>query len=411
MQFFVYSSGSLHCEGVPLDQIARDVGTPAYVYSEAAMRRQLQLFSDAFQQVPHVICYAVKANSNLSVIGRLAKWGAGFEIVSGGELFRVIRAGGSSKKVVFDGPGKTVEEIRDAFEADILFFNVESAAEADLIVETARQTGRRARISLRTNPDVDPGTHPYISTGMREHKFGIALDEARELYRKLKGRPEIEIVGVTCHIGSQITQLGPYREAIQSLREFVMKLREDGIQLQYLDVGGGLGIAYNGEEAPSILHYAELVIRATKELGLTLVLEPGRVLVGNAGVLLTRVNFIKDQGDKRFVIVDAGMNDLMRPTLYGSHHQVWSVTETSATQVADIVGPICESSDFIAKSRNLPAFQPGDLAAVMSAGAYGFSLSSNYNSRPRVAEVMVSGSNFEVIRRRDTYEDLIRQEV
>ena len=411
MHFFDYVHGRLHCEGVPLDQIAREVGTPVYVYSEAAMHRQVQVFSDAFQQVPHLLCYAVKANSNLSVIRKLATWGAGFEVVSGGELFRVLRAGGSSEKVVFDGPGKTVDEIRHGLEANILFFNVESAAEADLIVETARQTGKRARVSLRTNPDVDPGTHPYISTGMRDHKFGIGLEEAHELYLKLKEKPEIEIVGVTCHIGSQITQLGPYREAIQSLREFVTKLRQEGIGLRYLDFGGGLGIAYNGEETPSTLHYAELVIGATRELGLTLILEPGRIIVGNAGVLLTRVNFIKDQGGKRFVIVDAGMNDLMRPALYGSHHQVWSVTEKSTTQVADLVGPICESSDFIARSRDLPAFQPGDLAAVMSAGAYGFSLSSNYNSRPRVAEVLVSGNKFEVIRRRETYEDLIRQEL
>ena len=411
MHFFPYAGGRLHCEDVALDEIARDVGTPVYVYSEAAMRRQVQLFGDAFQKVPHLICYAVKANSNLSVIRRLAEWGAGFEVVSGGELFRVLRAGGSGGKVVFDGPGKTIGEIRSALEADILFFNVESAAEADLIVETARETGKRARVSLRTNPDVDPGTHPYISTGMREHKFGIALEEAHELYLRLRERPEIEVVGVTCHIGSQITQLEPYRDAIESLRGFVTTLRGEGISLRYLDFGGGLGIAYNGEEPPSASRYAELVIGATKDLGLTLVLEPGRIIVGNAGTLVTRVTFIKDQGSKRFIIVDAGMNDLMRPALYGSHHQVWSVSQKASTQVADIVGPICESSDFIARNRELPAFEPGDLAAVMSTGAYGFSLSSNYNSRPRVAEVLVSGSKYEVIRRRETYEDLIRLEL
>jgi diaminopimelate decarboxylase len=358
-----------------------------------------------------LICYAVKANSNLSVIRRLADWGAGFEIVSGGELFRVVRAGGSADKVVFDGPGKTVAEIRYALDANILFFNVESAAEAELIADTARETGKRARISIRTNPDVDPGTHPYISTGMREHKFGIAMEEAHALYLKLRERPEIEIVGVTCHIGSQITQMAPYRDAIASLREFVTRLRNEGVSLRYLDFGGGLGIAYNGEEPPSVSGYAELVIAATKDLGLTLVLEPGRIIVGNAGTLVTRVTFIKDQGTKRFIIVDAGMNDLMRPSLYGSHHQIWSVSENAATQVADIVGPICESSDFIARNRELPAFQPGDLAAVMSAGAYGFSLSSNYNSRPRVAEVLVSGKKYEVIRRRESYEDLIRLEL
>ena len=411
MQFFAYASGCLHCEDVPLDQVAREVGTPVYVYSENAMRRQVQLFAEAFQQVPHLISYAVKANSNLSVVRRLGEWGAGFEVVSGGELFRVLRAGGSASKVVFDGPGKTVDEIRYALESDILFFNVESAAEADLIAESARQMRKRARVSLRTNPNVNPGTHPYISTGMTEHKFGIALPEAHDLYLRLRERPEIEIVGVTCHIGSQITQLGPYQEAIESLREFVTRLRREGISLRYLDFGGGLGIAYDGEEAPSISRYAELVIRATKELGLTLILEPGRVIVGNAGTLVTRVTFIKDQGAKRFIIVDAGMNDLMRPALYGSHHQVWSVSQKTSTQIADLVGPICESSDFIAKNRELPVFQPGDLAAVMSTGAYGFSLSSNYNSRPRVAEVLVSGSKYEVIRRRETYEDLVRAEM
>ena len=411
MQFFAYASGSLHCEEVPLDKVAREVGTPVYVYSENAMRRQVQLFAEAFQQVPHLISYAVKANSNLSVVRRLGEWGAGFEVVSGGELFRVLRAGGSASKVVFDGPGKTVDEIRYALESDILFFNVESAAEADLIAECARQMRKRARVSLRTNPNVNPGTHPYISTGMTEHKFGIALPEAHDLYLRLRERPEIEIVGVTSHIGSQITQLGPYQEAIESLREFVTRLRREGISLRYLDFGGGLGIAYDGEEAPSISRYAELVIRATKELGLTLILEPGRVIVGNAGTLVTRVTFVKDQGAKRFIIVDAGMNDLMRPALYGSHHQVWSVSQKTSTQIADLVGPICESSDFIAKNRELPVFQPGDLAAVMSTGAYGFSLSSNYNSRPRVAEVLVSGSKYEVIRRRETYEDLVRAEV
>jgi diaminopimelate decarboxylase len=410
MQSFAYVGGRLHCEDIPLDQIAREVGTPVYVYSEAAMRHQIDLFSQTFRQASHLICYAVKANSNLTVLRRLAEWGTGFEVVSGGELFRVLKAGGSGKKVVFDGPGKTVEEIRYALDSDILFFNVESAPEANLIAETARQVGKRARVSLRTNPDVNPGTHPYISTGMKEHKFGIALDKARDLYLEMSGRPEIEIVGVTCHIGSQITQLGPYREALRSLREFVNTLKGQGITLEYLDFGGGLGIAYDGEEPPSVPCYAQLVIEATKDLGLTLILEPGRVIVGNAGTLVTQVTFIKDQGDKRFIIVDAGMNDLLRPALYASHHQIWSVTQKASTEIADIVGPICESTDFIARNREVPAFQRGDLAAVMSAGAYGFSLSSNYNSRPRVAEVLVSGNRYDVIRRRETYDDLIRLE-
>jgi diaminopimelate decarboxylase len=411
MQFFTYVAGRLHCDDVPLDKIVQETGTPVYIYSESAIRHQVEVFTGAFRRVPHLICYAVKANSNLTVLRRLAEWGVGFEVVSGGEIFRVLRAGGAADKIVFDGPGKTVEEIRYALASGILFFNVESAGEADLIAATARQMETRARVSIRTNPDVDPGTHPYISTGMREHKFGVTLAEARELYLKLRERPEIEIVGVTCHIGSQITQLEPYEEALQSLRQFVTELRREGIALRYLDFGGGLGITYDTEDPPCVVRYADLVIDATKDLGLTLILEPGRVIVGNAGALLTRVNFIKDQGDKRFVIVDAGMNDLLRPALYGSHHQVWSVVQKSATEVADLVGPICETTDFIARNRKLPAFEPGDLVAVMSAGAYGFSLSSNYNSRPRAAEVLVSGSKYEIIRRRESYEDLIRLEM
>jgi len=410
MQFFEYSSGQLHCEGVPLERIAREVGTPVYVYSENAMRSQVRVFGDAFRSVPHHVCYAVKANSNLALLRRLASWGTGFDVVSGGELFRVLRAGADGRKVVFDGPGKTADEIRYALDCDILFFSVESGAEAELISETARNAGKRARISIRTNPDVNPGTHPYISTGMREHKFGVAIEDARDLYLRLRNLPALDIVGVSCHIGSQITQLGPYKEALTSLREFVGQLTRDGIPLQYLDFGGGLGISYNGELPPSLPGYAELVINTVRDLGLTLVLEPGRIIVGNAGVLLTRVTLTKKQGSKRFVIVDAGMNDLIRPALYGSHHQIWAVNEKTSTEVADLVGPICESTDFIARDRSLPTFVAGDLAAVMSAGAYGFSLSSNYNSRPRVAEVLVNGDAYEVIRRRETYEDLVRLE-
>jgi diaminopimelate decarboxylase len=410
MQFFEYSSGQLQCEGVPLEQIAREVGTPVYVYSENAMRCQIKLFGEAFRSVPHHICYAVKANSNLTLLRRLAAWGTGFDVVSGGELFRVLRAGADGNKVVFDGPGKTADEIRYALSCDILFFSVESGAEAELISQTAREAGKRARISIRTNPDVNPGTHPYISTGMKEHKFGVAIEDARDLYLRLRHLPALEIVGVSCHIGSQITQLGPYKEALGSLREFVGQLTRDGIALQYLDFGGGLAISYNGEQPPSLSGYAELVMQTVRELGLTLVLEPGRIIVGNAGALLTRVTLTKNQGSKRFVVVDAGMNDLIRPALYGSHHQIWAVREKSSMEVADMVGPICESTDFIARDRNLPAFTAGDLAAVMSAGAYGFSLSSNYNSRPRVAEVLVNGDSYEVIRRRETYEDLVRLE-
>jgi len=410
MHHFDYKDGRLLCEDVPLERIAQEVGTPVYVYSEATLRRHVRVFDEAFAQTPHLICYAVKANSNINLLRRFAEWGTGFDIVSGGELFRVKRAGGSPEKVIFSGVGKTPDEIRDALQSGILFFNVESSAEAEIIAESARQTGLRARISIRTNPDVNAGTHPYISTGMQKHKFGIGLVEARELYLKLRSVPEIELAGVSCHIGSQITQIAPFEEALRSVRQFIGDLKRAGIELRYLDFGGGLGIPYKDEEPPSPARYAEAVICATKDLGMTVALEPGRVIVGNAGVLLTRVLLKKNQGSKRFVIVDAGMNDLIRPALYGSHHQIWSVQQKRETEVADVVGPVCESADFIAQERAIPEVGRGDLLAVMSAGAYGFSLSSNYNSRPRVAEVLVSGSGYSVIRRRENYQDLVRLE-
>jgi len=414
MHHFDYSGGRLHCEEVPLQRIADEVGTPAYIYSERTLRRHVRVFEEAFQSIPHLTCYAVKANSNVNILRRFSEWGTGFEIVSGGELFRVLKAAGSASKVIFDGPGKTAAEIRFALESDILFLNVESGAEADLIIETARRLGTKARISIRTNPNVDPKTHPYISTGMKKHKFGVGISEARELYLRLKNIPEIELVGVTCHMGSQITQMGPFVEALASIGALIGDLKSNGIPLQYLDFGGGLGITYNGEEPPSPSCYAGAIIDATKNLGMTVVLEPGRVIVGNAGILLSRVVVRKSQGDKHFVIIDAGMNDLIRPPLYGSHHNIWPVieedAERSSREIVDVVGPICESADFIAQDRELPKLEAGDLMAIMSAGAYGFSLSSNYNSRPRVAEVLVTGDRYEVIGRRETYEDLIRLE-
>jgi diaminopimelate decarboxylase len=416
MHHFEYREGRLCCEEVPLQRIADEVGTPAYVYSERTLRRHIRVFEEAFQTIPHLTCYAVKANSNLHILRRFAEWGTGFEIVSGGELFRVLKAAGSAEKVIFDGPGKTAHEIRYALESEIRFLNVESRSEAELISQTARQLGKRARVSIRTNPNVDPKTHPYISTGMKKHKFGVGLDEARELYLDLSQLPEIDLVGVTCHMGSQITQLAPFEEGLKSIVELICDLRSKGIPLQYLDFGGGLGISYNGEEPPSPASYAAAIIKATENLGMTVVLEPGRVIVGNAGILLTRVVVRKTQGDKQFVIVDAGMNDLIRPPLYGSYHNIWPIEERSVNgsggirEIADVVGPICESADFLAQDRELPVFRSGDLMAVMSAGAYGFSLSSNYNSRPRVAEVLVSGTEYEVIGRRETYEDLIRLE-
>jgi diaminopimelate decarboxylase len=313
--------------------------------------------------------------------------------------------------VILSGVGKTAAEIGYALESGILFFSVESEPELDLLQELAQAADRSAHVSIRTNPDVDPRTHPYISTGMQKHKFGINVPDARKLYRKAHGMSHIEVVGVNCHIGSQITRIEPFEEALRGIRNFVDDLRADGHNLKYLDFGGGLGIPYDAEEPPSPAVYAEAVIRATKDLGLTIILEPGRVIAGNAGILLTRVLLKKTQGPKRFTIIDAGMNDLIRPALYGSHHQIWPVRAQDDRERVDVVGPICESADFIAQDRDIATVNAGGLLAIMSAGAYGFSLSSNYNSRPRAAEVLVTGSTYRVIRKRETYEDLIRHEL
>jgi diaminopimelate decarboxylase len=410
MHYFDYRDNRLHCEDVSLSRIAEEVGTPVYVYSDRTLERHVQVFNEAFAPVRHLICYAVKANSNLHVLRRFAAWGTGFDIVSGGELFRALRAGAAAGKIIFSGVGKTVSEIRAAIDADILFFNVESPAEMKIVAEVAKSAGKRARVSIRTNPDVDARTHPYISTGLQKNKFGISLVEARELYKTLRGESSVDVVGVSCHIGSQITEIGPFEEAIGAISSFVQGLKDDGLELKYLDFGGGLGISYDAEEPPSPATYAASVIKATKDLGLTLVLEPGRVIVGNAGVLLTRVLLRKTQGTKKFVVVDAGMNDLIRPALYRSHHQVWPVQPRGGAEVVDVVGPVCESADFIAQNREIATLEQGDLLAVMSAGAYGFSLSSNYNSRPRAAEVLVRGKSYQIIRRRETYEDLVRLE-
>jgi len=411
MHYFEYQRGELYCEEVPLDQIAADVGTPVYIYSEKTLQRHVRVFDEAFAGVPHLICYAVKANSNVNLLRRFEEWGTGFDIVSGGELFRVLKAGGSPDKVIFAGVGKTPEEIRYALDSGILFFNVESSAELELIHNIARDAGMRARISIRANPDVDPRTHPYISTGMQKHKFGVSLPEARELYRSTQKLSNIDVVGVQCHLGSQITEMGPFEEALVSLRQFILELKSDGVALKYLDFGGGLGISYNTEEPPSPAVYGRAVADATKDLGLTIVLEPGRVIVGNAGILLTRVLLKKNQGTKKFLVVDAGMNDLIRPALYGSHHQLWPIRQRADKEIVDVVGPVCESADFLAKDREIALLEPGELLAVMSAGAYAFSLSSNYNSRPRAAEVLVTGETYRVIRRRESFEDLVRNEI
>jgi diaminopimelate decarboxylase len=413
MDHFTYRHSELACESVSLRALADTVGTPTYVYSRAALLDGLTAYDRAFQDVPHLICYAVKANSNLAVLSILARAGAGADIVSGGELYRALRAGVPPQKMVFSGVGKSREEIRDALKADILLFNVESLSELTAVDEVARALGTRAPVALRVNPDVDPQTHPYIATGLRTSKFGIPIDQARAAYREAAGMAGVRVVGADMHIGAQLTKAAPFAEALARLAALVKQLHEDGIEIRLLDVGGGLGIRYRDEQPPSHQEYAALLLPALRELGVTAVLEPGRSIVGNAGLLLTRVLYRKETGAKRFVIVDAGMNDLIRPVLYGAYHEIRPVDErrlAGPTETVDVVGPVCESGDFLAKERALPPVEEGDLLAVMSAGAYGFVMASNYNTRPRAAEALVDGNGYTIVRRRETYEDLVAGE-
>jgi len=414
MHYFHYRDGELHCEEVPLSRIAQEVGTPTYVYSSETLVRHYKAFDGAFEDVAHLVCFSAKSNSNLAILRLFGSMGGGVDIVSGGELFRALKAGIPCKKIVYSGVGKTEEEMDQALMAGILMFNIESSQELEVLAQRAARLGLRAPVAIRVNPDVDPQTHPYISTGLKRNKFGIEMEKALEDYRRAFSMDHVEVVGVDCHIGSQITTMEPFLDALERLRELVLTLRSQGMDIRYLDLGGGLGITYHEETPPHPIQYAQGVKEVTKDLGCTLVLEPGRVLVGNAGVLLTRVLYTKRGATKDFVIVDAGMNDLARPSLYGSYHRINPVDETLVFEeeiMADLVGPICESTDFLARDRRMPPFKRGDLLAVMSAGAYGFSMSSNYNSRPRAAEVLVKGSDFWVIRRRETYEDLIAPEV
>ncbi len=417
MHHFEMRRAEMHCEGVPLRRIAEAVGTPAYVYSHATLSHHYRVFDDAFSAIPHVICYSVKANSNGSIIRTFTNMGSGADVVSGGELLRAISAGAPPEKIVYSGVGKQVWEIEEALRRDILMFNVESREELETIDAVAARLRKKAPIAIRVNPDVDPKTHPYISTGLRKNKFGIHIDQAVRDYEWAARRRNIEVVGVDCHIGSQLTDVSPFVDAAARVRALVDVLLRKGLPIRFVDVGGGLGITYSDEIPPRPRQYADAVIRAFSGLDVTFVLEPGRVLVGNAGVLLARVLYTKTAafpdggGEKRFVIVDAAMNDLARPSLYGSYHAIAPVVKRARRKVvADVVGPICESGDFLAKDRELPAISSGDLVAVMSAGAYGFSMSSTYNSRPRAAEVLVSGSRFEVVRERETLRDLTRGE-
>jgi diaminopimelate decarboxylase len=417
MNHFEYRNGEMFAEDVALKRIAKEVGTPAYVYSLATLRRHFRVFDEAFAKIPHIVCFSVKANSNIALLRAFAREGGGFDIVSGGELFRALKAGADPKKVVFSGVGKKKEEIEYALRSGILMFNVESEHELLALNEIAGGVKGKAPVSLRINPDVDPQTHPYISTGMKKAKFGVDIKRSVEVYKQAVSLPNLEVVGVDCHIGSQLTSVSPFVDALARVREYldrvlVGSLQKGGARIRYLDLGGGLGISYKDETPPHPEEYAKAILQGLEGLDVTLILEPGRVIVGNAGVLITEVQYLKETDEKKFVIVDGGMNDLIRPALYGSYQAIQPVMQNSGeTIVADIVGPICESGDFFAKDREMARPARGDLLAVMSAGAYGFTMASNYNSHPKPPEILVDGDKYYVIRARENFDDLIRGEV
>lgn len=411
MNVFTPKGGELYAEAVPLAQIAQQFSTPTYVYSQTALQEAYREFDEGFAGIDHLICYAVKANSNLAVLNTFAKMGAGFDIVSGGELARVIAAGGDPRKVVFSGIGKTAAEMRQALEAGILCFNIESESELERLNKVAGEMGKVAPISLRVNPDVDAKTHPYISTGLKNNKFGVAYDGAFALYQRAASMPNVSIHGVDCHIGSQLTEIDPFLAALERVLALVDRLAADGISIRHLDLGGGVGICYRDETPPEIAVYAAKLKERLKGRSFKLLLEPGRALVGNAGVLLTRVEYLKHGEAKNFAIVDAAMNDLMRPALYDAWHDILAVEPRIGTnEIFEIVGPVCESGDFLGHDREL-CLEEGDLLAVMSAGAYGMSMSSNYNTRTRAAEVMVNGSDVKLVRKRETVEGLLAGEI
>ncbi len=410
---------SLHCEDVPLTSIAERYGTPLYVYSATTILERLANFESAFENVPHTICYSVKANSNLGILRLIARQGCGFDVVSGGELGRVMAADRkATKQIVFSGVAKSASEMMAALKADILLFNVESESELRVLAECATRLRSPARVALRVNPDVAAETHPYISTGLRKHKFGVPIRAARELYAKIAGAKYLQVAGVSVHIGSQITDVGPFAEAVERVADLVRQLRSDGHNIRYVDIGGGLGIDYEQQGtsfSECVANYADAVTPPLRNLDLHLLLEPGRSLVGPAGVLLTSVIYKKQNEGKNFLVVDAGMNDLIRPALYGAHHDIVPVVESKESltnqEVVDVVGPVCESGDFFARDREMVCVEEGALLAILDAGAYGMALASNYNSRPRPAEILVRGKSAKVIRRREQIRDLYAAEL
>ncbi len=408
--YFQYQQDKLFAEKVALADIAERFGTPCYVYSKAALSNAYLQYAEAFKERDHLICFAVKSNPNLTILNMFAKMGAGFDIVSGGELQRVLAAGGEAKKVVFSGVGKSEAEMRQALAADILCFNVESEAELLRLNEVAGSMGKVAPVSFRVNPNVDAKTHPYISTGLKQSKFGVAYTDALALYRKASKMPHLHISGIDCHIGSQLTETSPFIAAAEKVLLLVDTLAQEGIKLEHIDLGGGLGICYKDETPPSIVEYSSALLNALRGRTEKLIVEPGRVLVGNAGVLLTRVEYLKPGEEKHFAIVDAAMNDLMRPALYDAYHAIQPVLRRALpSQQYEVVGPVCESGDFLGHARDLSIAQ-GDYLALMSAGAYGMSMSSNYNTRPRAAEIMVDGAEVNLIRERETVEQLFAGE-
>lgn len=412
MNHFTFKEDSLYCESVPVADIAKEVGTPFYLYSSATLAHHYKTFDESFARQPHLTCFAVKSCSNLAVLRLFARMGCGADIVSGGELFRCLKAGVDPRRIIYSGVGKSRQELRYSLLSGILLFNVESEQELFALQDVAAELGVKAPVSFRVNPDVDPKTHAYISTGLAENKFGIPIEKAVEVYLRAEVMPNIDIRGVSCHIGSQLTEIAPFIESLRKIKDFVERLAVQGIIIKYMDIGGGLGVRYDNEEPPHPREYAAAITRELVGQDCTLILEPGRVIVGNAGVMVSRVLYTKQNQNKKFVVVDAGMNDLARPSLYKAFHDILPVERGGGgeTEVVDIVGPICETGDFLAKDRSGPIFKSGDLLAVMSSGAYGFSMSSNYNSRPRVAEVLVHGDDFFVIRERESYETLIQGE-
>jgi len=411
MHDFKYKRSELYAEEVPIRMIAEKFGTPLYVYSYKTLVRHYGAFENAFNGYPHIICFALKANSNLAVLKLLAKEGSGADVVSGGELYLAMKAGIPANKIVYAGVGKTAEEIRYALKSGLLMFNIESTDELKAINKIAGDLGVKAPVAFRVNPNINASTHPYISTGLKKHKFGIPMEHAIEIYKLAAKMPNINIVGIHCHIGSQITKISPFIDAVKKVLLLAKKLKQHGIDIKYLDIGGGLGITYSNEVSPHPADLAKEVIPLVRDNNFTLILEPGRSVVGNAGILVTKVLYLKKSFKKEFVIIDAGMNDLIRPSLYEAYHHILPARKYKRVEMlADVVGPICESGDFFARERKLNAPAHGDLLAVMSAGAYGFSMSSNYNGRLKPAEILVKGREYFVIRERETWRDLVRGE-